>query len=207
MNVPSSASMLPAEVAASYDRIAHRWASDDFDRSNGVGQHLRAIGFVALRGPALDIGCGSSGRLFELLRTSGFEVEGLDLSGEMLRLARTAHPQVTLHHADICEWIAPKCYSFITAWDSVWHVPLRRQRDVMLKLCGMLSPGGVLIFTAGGTQTEHEVVDHHMAVPMYHASLGVAGIIRALTDGGCVLRHFEYDQPGQPHVYFIAQRP
>lgn len=198
--------MLPAQVAESYDRIAARWASPAFDRSNGIEQHKRAIGFTSRSGTALDVGCGCSGRFFDLLRSQGFAAEGLDFSAEMLRLAREADSGVTLYHADICDWTAPKPYDFISAWDSIWHVPLPKQRAVLLKLCAALHPGGVIIFTAGGVETPGELQDAHMGVPMYHASLGVPNIVSVLAEGGCALRHFEYDQYPQPHVYFIAQR-
>jgi 2-polyprenyl-3-methyl-5-hydroxy-6-metoxy-1,4-benzoquinol methylase len=198
--------MLPTQVAESYDRIAQTWADPAFNRSNGIDQHKRAIEFVSRRGAALDVGCGCSGRLIDLLRTHGFAPEGLDLSCEMLRLARKADPQVTLHHADICEWTVPKHYDFISAWDSIWHVPLTKQPSVLLKLCGALTPGGVIVFTAGGVEAPSEIFDAHMGVPMYHASLGVPKICALLVEGGCALRHFEYDQYPQPHTYFIAQR-
>lgn len=130
----------------------------------------------------------------------------LDLSVEMLRLARESHPQLTFHHADICQWTPPRPYDFISAWDSVWHVPLPEQPAVLLKLCHALAPGGVLIFTAGGVSQAEERRDTHMGVPMYHATLGVPRICSLLAVGGCMLRHFEHDQHPQAHVYFIAQR-
>ncbi len=198
--------MDPLEIAASYDRIADRWDDPRFDRRNGVAQHERALAFVTQPGTALDVGCGSSGRFIELLQGRGWQVEGVDLSGEMLRFARRRHPQVAFHHADICSWPLPRSYAFITAWDSIWHVPLARQRAVLLKLCAGLAPGGVLIFSAGGTETAGERRDAHMGVPMYHASLGIPGILEAIQAAACTLRHFEYDQMPGPHVYFIVQR-
>src|SRR3954447_25818708 len=112
--------MTPSKVAASYDSLAERWASAGFDRTNGVAQHLRALQFVQRHGNALDVGCGSSGRFIDLLIGQGFEVQGLDLSSEMLRLARLRHPGIVFHHADICTWTPPGTYDFITAWDSIW---------------------------------------------------------------------------------------
>ncbi|MDO9096167.1 MAG: class I SAM-dependent methyltransferase [Rubrivivax sp.] len=198
--------MRPDQVAESYDRIAGQWQGASFDRSNGMAQHRRALAFTPRRGAALDVGCGSSGRILDLLLAQGFTAEGLDLSVEMLRLARESHPQLTFHHADICEWTAPRPYDFISAWDSVWHVPLPMQPSVLLKLCRALTPGGVLIFTAGGVELPEEKLDAHMGVPMYHATLGVPRICSLLAEGGCMLRHFEHDQHPQAHVCFIAQR-
>jgi SAM-dependent methyltransferase len=198
--------MHPSQIADSYDRIATRWTGPDFDRSNGIQQLKRAIEFTEQRGPALDVGCGSSGRFFDVLQDRGFTVEGLDISLEMLRLARETHPQITFHHANICDWLAPRTYDLISAWDSIWHVPLAQQPSVLLKLCSALAPGGVIIFSAGGVETSDERRDAHMGVPMYTATLGVPQLCSLLTEGGCRLRHFEYDQHPQAHVYFIAQR-
>ena len=183
--------MLPAQVAESYDRIAARWASPSFDRSQGMAQHKRALGFTSHRGAALDVGCGSSGRFLDLFGSEGFAAEGLDISSEMLRLAREAYPQFTFHQADICDWTAQTSYDFISAWDSIWHVPLPKQHYVLLKLCAALSIGGATIFTAGGVETPGEVQDAHMGLPMYHASLGVARICAYFSDRG---RPFQSDR-------------
>jgi SAM-dependent methyltransferase len=198
--------MDPLEVAASYDRIADRWNRPQFDRSNGIRQHERALTFATRTGAALDVGCGSSGRFIELLGARGFRVEGVDLSADMLRLARARHPHVLFHHADICSWSLPRPYDFISAWDSVWHVPLSQQRDVLLKLFAGLARDGLIIFSAGGTEAADERRDHGMGVPMYHATIGVPQILDAIHDAGCILRHFEYDQFPETHVYFIAHR-
>ncbi len=49
--------------------------------------------------------------------------------------------------------IFPQRYDFISAWDSIWHVPLERHPAVLEKLCAALNPGGILIFTSGGVDT------------------------------------------------------
>jgi 2-polyprenyl-3-methyl-5-hydroxy-6-metoxy-1,4-benzoquinol methylase len=145
--------MSPAEVAQSYDVLAPQWAGPDFHRDNGISQHLRALQFIAQPGEALDVGCGSSGRFIDLLIERGFEVEGIDISAEMIRLARQRHPQIVFHHANLVEWTPPQAYDFISAWDSVWHVPLTSQEAVWTKLLHTLSPGGVMILSTGGLDT------------------------------------------------------
>jgi len=196
----------PEDVARSYDQIAEIWDSDRFPRDNGIAQHERAIAFTALRGPALDVGCGSSGRLLDLLRERGFTVEGLDLSERMLELARRRHPDVTFHRADICDWQLPRAYDFISAWDSIWHVPLRHQEQVLRKILAGLSPGGVAVFTLGGTEGPSETTNCHMGPPMYHATIGIPRTLEQIADTGSLCRHLEYDQYPEPHVYVICQR-
>lgn len=70
--------MTPSEIAKSYDQLAEQWNSDEFPRDNGIEQHKRAIAFLKEKRRALDIGCGSSGRIIDLLISRGFDVEGLD---------------------------------------------------------------------------------------------------------------------------------
>jgi SAM-dependent methyltransferase len=198
--------MKPSEVAASYDRLAPHWNGEEFNRENGIAQHERAFQFAPKAGYALDAGCGSSGRLITLLEGHGFTAEGLDLSENMLALAKRRHPHVAFYHADICEWQPPRSYVFISAWDSNWHVPLARQEGVIHKLCQALEPGGILIFTTGGVDTPDERHNPCMGEPMYHAALGISTVLRIMDGAGCICRHLEYDQYPSPHVYLIVQR-
>ena len=198
--------MEPGQTASNYDKIAHHWASGVFPAENGIAQHVRAIRFSRGSGLAIDIGCGSSGRIIDLLQSHGFEVEGLDFSSTMLAFAKTQHPNVRFHHADICSWEFPKQYDFISAWDSVWHVPLDRQPAVLAKLCAGLKPGGVLIFTSGGVDEPGEVTNPCHGQPLYHAALGVPKLLRLLDSFGCVCRHLEYDQHPELHLYLIVQK-
>lgn len=198
--------MTAADVSHSYDALAAHWAGADFPRENGMAQHVRALSFVSQPGRAMDVGCGSSGRIIDLLIKRGFEVEGLDISEEMLRLARLRHAQVVFHHANLCEWTPPLAYDFISAWDSVWHVPLDSQEDVWRKLMRALAPGGVMILTTGGLDEPGEVQNDHMGVPMYHATPGLPALIRLIADAKCVIRHLEYDQWPEKHVVVVVQR-
>lgn len=198
--------MQPKDVAQSYDSIADRWTRESFPRSNGMAQHERAIAFTELRGKALDIGCGSSGRILDLLLEKGFAPEGLDLSTRMLELARQRHPRLTFHHADICEWELPHRYDFISAWDSIWHVPLDRQEGVLEKILSNLNPEGVFVFTTGGVDEPSETRDAAMGPPMYHAAPGLGRILQCLAEANCACRHLEYDQYPELHVYLIAQK-
>ena len=138
--------MTPEQIAHSYNKIAEHWDCPEFDSNNGIPQHERALQFVSRFGGALDIGCGSSGRIVELLLNRGFVVEGLDMSKEMLKRAQQHHPDVRFHLADIRSWEFPKNFDFISAWDSIWHIPLHEQLSVLRKICSGLAQGGVFIF-------------------------------------------------------------
>ncbi len=198
-------------TAAAYDKIAYHWDSDEFYRENGIAEHERALRFVGSGGHAIDVGCGSSGRIIELLLGHGLQVEGFDISPKMLRLAKLRHPEVEFHLGDITTWEFPKAYDLISAWDSVWHVPLDKQELMLSKLLGALAPGGVLISTTGGVDVPGEASNPDLhGEEIYHAALGLPTVLKVIADAGCVCRHLEYDQPEKDnpgsHVYFIVQK-
>ena len=198
--------MTPEQTARAYDKIARHWDHPDFDYTYGIAQHERALGFLTASGKALDVGCGSSGRIIDLLLKNGLEVEGLDISAEMLKRARKHHPQITFHQADICTWEFHQPYDFISAWDSIWHVPLQLQIDVIRKLCNGLTRGGVLIFSSGGVYAPDEVTNPCFGEPLYHATPGIPAIMKTIDESACHCRHLEFDgDPNDKHLYLIVQ--
>lgn len=198
--------MKPAETASSYDQLASHWGGTEFNRENGLAAHKRALQFSKAKTHALDVGCGSSGRFIDLLLEEGFVPEGLDISEKMIELAKDRHPCVTFHLADISEWTLHRRYDFISAWDSIWHLPLSDHEKVIRKLIGGLSESGIMIFTCGGLDIGDEVTNPSMGQPLYHATLGLPKIQSLILDSGCIIRHLEFDQYPQPHVYIIIQK-
>ena len=198
--------MDPREIAKAYDQLADRWNDDPLLRNYGIPQHERAMALVKEKGTALDVGCGSNGRIIDLLMNRGFSVEGLDLSSRMIELAKQRHPSVTFHQADICEWDFPRTYDLISAWDSIWHVPLANHEPVLKKILQALTPGGVCIFTTGGLDVPSEKVDSAMGPETYYSVLGIPAMLQLLSKSGCVCRHLEYDQLPELHLCVIAQR-
>lgn len=198
--------MHPDDIAARYDCIAKWWQTQHQNSLYGIAQLERAIKFTPRKQLALDIGCGSSGRFVKVLSEQGFQVEGLDISQEMIDLAQQLHPDITFYRTDICCWNPPKLYSLIVAWDSTFHLPLDRQEPVMKKLCHALEPDGVLMFSCGGGYRQSEVSGTFQGQDFEYSTLGVNAFLKILTEHQCTCLHLEYDQYPENHVYIIAQK-
>jgi len=198
--------MDPNDIAARYDQIARWWQSQHQDSPYGIAQLEQAIKFTSKRHSALDLGCGSSGRFINILSKHGFQAEGLDISRAMINLAKQLHPEITFYREDICCWIPPKPYSFISAWDSTFHLPPNKQEPVMKKLCDALEPNGVLLFTCGGGHTISEISGAFQGQDFEYSTLGIDAFLEILTENHCTCRHLEYDQYPENHVYIIAQK-
>ena len=197
--------MRPADIADSYDSIAHLWLEPHLN-TNGIRQHEHALKLRPRGGLALDVGCGCNARFRRLLESHGYELEGLDVSAQMIALAKTQSPNATFHQADICEWMPTRQYDFITAWDSIWHVPLDRSESVLRKLRGALNRGGILIWTTGASDGAEEKRDTSMGPPVYYSLLGVSKTLQTVADAGCICRHLEHDQLPEKHVFVVAQK-
>lgn len=197
--------MHPEDTAVRYDRIAQWWQTQHQDSLYGIPQLERAIQFTHKKQLALDVGCGSSGRFIKTLSEHGFQVEGLDISEEMIDLAKKLHPSITFYRSDIWCWNPPKPYSLIVAWDSTFHLPLDMQEPVTKKLCDALEPDGVLMFTCGGGY-RHEVSGTFQGEEFEYSTLGVNAFLKILIEQHCICLHLEYDQYPENHVYIIAQK-
>ena len=198
--------MKPEETGSHYDRLALYWQKQHLNSTYGVSALERAIKFTENKSTALDIGCGSSGRFIDVLIKNGFTPTGVDISTEMISLARQRHPDVSFYAADICTWQLPQKYDLISAWDSTFHLPLAEQKPVLKKMCDSLNPRGVLLFTCGGTIGPEEISGGFEGETFDYSTLGVNEFLRLINEFDCTCRHVEYDQLPENHVHIIAQK-
>jgi SAM-dependent methyltransferase len=198
--------MKPEETGSHYDRIALQWQKQHRYSTYGIPALERAIQFVESKSTALDIGCGSSGRFIDVLIRNGFTPTGVDISAEMISLARQQHPQVAFYAEDICTWQFPQTYDLISAWDSTFHLPLAEQKPVLKKMCEGLNASGVVLFTCGGTLGAEEISGGFAGETFDYSTLGVNEFLQLLIEFGCTCKHLEYDQYPENHVCIIAQK-
>ena len=59
--------MDPVAIGEKYNKIAEYWNERHLDSKYGLNQIEKALKFVKNKNTALDIGCGSGGRIVKLL--------------------------------------------------------------------------------------------------------------------------------------------
>jgi SAM-dependent methyltransferase len=198
--------MDPEQTGFNYDAIASWWLDQMNDSTYGIAALERALKFVGPGRLALDVGCGCEGRYLRRLRERGFVCTGLDVSGEMIALAAKRYPAVQFETGDIATWRLPQQYDLITAWDSTFHLPLHSHEPVLEKLCTGLRKHGVLLFTCGDTDEPGTIEGAFGGQRFEYSSLGVTEFVRLLWRFDCSVRHLEYDQHPENHVYIIARK-
>jgi len=105
---------------------------------------LDFMGHLPRHARVLDVGCGT-GWFLSLLKKQGWtDLSGLDISPDMLAIAKEAIPQARLHQAPIEEFSAGSgTYDVITCLGTLHHMP--NLGKVAARLHDLLAPGGTLI--------------------------------------------------------------
>ena len=197
--------MEPQTTGEKYNKIAQWWHDQHHSSQYGLPQLERAIRFVTGGGTALDVGCGAGGRFIRRLQAAGFSVTGVDVSTEMLKIARQNHPEAQFQARDIITWKTRKTFDFIVAWDSIFHLPFAQHRPVIGKLCGLLRRNGIILYTFGNAVGEHTDIWHDER--FYYSSIGINGNLAELMEKGLSIMHLEIDQYPEKHVYVVARKP
>ena len=122
-----------------YGLIADYWALNNLDAPE------LEIYETHLKSPVLDAGCGA-GRLLAPLQEHGFDVDGCDVSADMLERCRRRVPDATLWVSALHELDPPRRYASIVC-SGVFGLGSTREQDIagLARLHDALLPGGVLV--------------------------------------------------------------
>ncbi len=137
-------------VAADYaEHFRAELAKKPLDRAllAGFAELVQAAG----SGPVADVGCGP-GRVTAHLHDLGLTVVGVDLSPQMVAVARRAHPGLRFDVGSMLALDLPDgALGGIVASYSIIHIPLVRLPEVFVEFHRVLAPGGhaLLSFQVG----------------------------------------------------------
>ncbi len=137
-------------VAADYVRLVGATAADVREPPQDRTLLARLVELVAGASPLAsrtiaDVGCGP-GRITEYLDALGAEVVGVDLSSEMVRIARATHPGLRFEVGSITALpLIDGEVGGIVAWYSIIHTPPDQLPLAFAEFRRVLVPGGQLL--------------------------------------------------------------
>ena len=135
------------KARTAYDTVAHDYADLLRDHLAESPADRAVLGLFAelVRGRVADIGCGP-GRISGHLKHLGLDVFGVDLSPEMVAVARRDHPDVRFEVGSMLDLDLPDAsLGGALAWYSVIHVPWEEHPAVFAEFHRVLAPGGLLL--------------------------------------------------------------
>lgn len=136
-------------IRACYDAVAREYANRFADEltHKPLDRELlsRFASEVRGRGKVYDLGCGP-GRTTAFLHAEGLQVQGLDLSADLLREARQRHPDVEFEQGDMLALpLADTSLAGIVAFYAIVHLGPAVLRRVLEEMYRVLQPGGRLL--------------------------------------------------------------
>jgi SAM-dependent methyltransferase len=203
------------EIRASYDTVAGTYAAKFGAELAGkpLDRALLAAFAETVTGPVLDVGCGP-GHVAAHLRGLGLDVTGLDLSPEMIRIARRTYPAIPYAVADMTALQQDSgTVGGIVAFYSTIHLPDDVLPVALAEFARVLRPGGsvLLAFQAGAGERLHQTDWHGHEVDLDHYRRDPETVAGLLTAAGLDVRMrlLRSPEPAEsaPRAYLRATAP
>ena len=134
-------------VARTYDAVAAEYG-DELDGKPYDLARLDVVVGAAVPGlPVLDVGCGP-GEVCRYLRRGGHEVVGIDVSPEMILVAREHDPSIDFYMMDLrAMTFADASFGALVARYSLIHFPRDVMPQLLDELCRVIAPGAPMLVT------------------------------------------------------------
>jgi SAM-dependent methyltransferase len=201
-------------IRTAYDTVADSYHSLLRDELSRRPLDLAMITAFAglVEGPVADIGCGP-GQNTELLRKLGVDAFGIDLSPEMIAVARREYPDLRFEVGSMLALDLPDgTLGGVLSSFSIIHMPPENYPTVFAEFHRVLAPGGhVLISFHVGDQVRHltEGYGHQISLDVHW--LQPDKIIDLLEEAGLSLvAQFVRERSGQEKTrkaVLIARKP
>ncbi len=162
--------MNKAEVIHFFDHMASHWDADMIRSDEVIAQILDN----AQVGPGklvLDVACGTGVLIPDYLARNVAAVTAIDISPEMVKIARSKFPQdnVEILCGDVETTPIGSNFDCIMVYNAFPHFP--EPEELIRRLSGMLAPGGTLTIAHGMSRAA--IDSHHQG----HASKVSIGLI------------------------------
>ena len=131
-----------SKSAAYYDKF---YQAKDYATESRRLQELISQRFGLTRGKLLDVACGT-GRHIEYLKAN-FDIQGVDLSDQLLTSARLRNPEVRFHTANMLDFDLKEQFNVVIClFSAIGYVKTKQNLHRALSSLGRhLLPGGVLV--------------------------------------------------------------
>lgn len=143
------------DVISFFDRMAPQWDADMIRNDDVIGKILDAAQVTA-GADVLDVACGTGVLFPDYLARDVRTLTAVDISPEMVKIAREKFPRVQVYCADVEEVDLGKKFDCIVVYNAFPHFP--DPERLIAVLSDMLKPGGTLTVAHGMSRAE---IDHH----------------------------------------------
>lgn len=134
------------DVKAYFDRCAPQWDAD-MVRNEAVIETILDNGGIREGVHVLDVACGTGVLFADYLRRKVATVTAIDISPEMVRIARSKFPRIKVLCGDVEDTVFDRKFDAIMVYNAFPHFP--DPAHLIAVLSGLLQPGGRLSVAHG----------------------------------------------------------
>lgn len=155
------------DVIDFFDRMAPQW-DGDMIRHDDVIQKILDVAHVLPGADVLDVACGTGVLFPDYLERKVGSLTGIDISPEMVKIAREKFPQIEVLCGDVEEVEFDKKFDCIVVYNAFPHFP--NPEHLIQVLSDLLKPDGTLTIAHGMSRAQ---IDHHHEGAASKVSMGL----------------------------------
>ncbi len=155
------------DVIAFFDRLAPQWDADMIRHDDIIGKILD-MGQVRGGCDVLDVACGTGVLFPDYLQRGVASLTAVDISPEMVKIARSKFPQVEVFCGDVQDVDFGRQFDCIMVYNAFPHFP--EPEKLIERLSALLKSGGTLTVAHGMSRAE---IDHHHEGAASKVSVGL----------------------------------
>lgn len=192
-------------VRDGYDKMANKYLSER-DKLKTAKYLQQLIKYLPKNAKILDLGCGAGVPVDDILIKAGYEVTGLDISKEQIKLARKNCPRGDYVVADIAELMMNEYQmGAIVCFYTLFHLPRTEHKKLLTIMHSFLQKNGMLLVTMGDREFEGRHVMH--GEEMWSSQFGTAKNVQLVKDVGFEIIMNEIDRSGgERHQIILARK-
>lgn len=144
------------EIAAFFDRCAPWW-DEDMIRNEQIIATILDNGGICEGIHVLDVACGTGVLFPDYLKRRVASVTGIDISSEMVKIAQSKFPEITVLCGDVETTQFDKQFDAVMVYSAFPHFP--DPAGLVKVLANLVKPGGRLSVAHGMSRAS--LIDHH----------------------------------------------
>ena len=188
-------------VRKGYNKIAKAYYSHrDLNKFNNELEKL--VSLLPKDAHVLDLGCGAGIPTAKFLVKNGIRVTGIDLSDNMLGMARENVPDAKFIKMDINEIkFKENTFDGIISVYTLFHIPKQNHFLIFKKIFEILKPGGILLINTG--VSESEGMSNFFGVPMFWSNYNPKTTLDLIKKAGFSIISEDILQRGREYQYWV----
>lgn len=167
--------MKKEDVIAFFDRCAPRW-DEDMIRDEEIIAAILDNGGIREGIDVLDVACGTGVLLLDYVNRGVNSVTGIDISPEMVKIARSKFPEITVLCGDVETEEFDRQFDAVMVYNAFPHFP--DPAHLIEVLAKLVKPGGRL--SVAHSMSRAALANHHKRVSKVSIDLPEAGELTAL---------------------------